>query len=125
MVTNPRPNSPRTAPIAATTVVDFSPVLGRTLIACCWTGTSSTGVTGVEVGPPDSPTGAAGGVSNRTRLIYRHYQNQSDRIISTVVPAGTCNVAGRLTVTLLFLECSLGNNQLDFWLPRDRIHQLG
>ena len=57
-----------TVPTAAIAEVDFSPVLGRTLIACCWTGTSSTGVTGVEVGPPDSPTGAAGGVSNETRF---------------------------------------------------------
>ena len=57
-----------TAPAVAIAEVDFSPVLGRTLIACCWTGTSSTGVTGVEVGPPDSHTGAAGGVSNVTRF---------------------------------------------------------
>ena len=67
-----------TAPAVAIAEVDFSPVLGRTLIACCWTGTSSTGVTGVEVGPPDSPTGAAGGVSNETRFdLYTYLQTNT------------------------------------------------
>ena len=116
-----------TAPAVAIAEVDFSPVLGRTLIACCWTGTSSTGVTGSSSRSARLSLLVLLVVYRMKQdLIYRHYQNQSDRNhFSTVVPAGTCNVAGRLTVTLLFLECSLGNNQLDFWLPRDRIHQLG
>ena len=56
MVTNARPNSPRTAPIAATTVVDFSPVFGNS---------PSLGVSGVGgvTGGVGGVTGGVGGVT--------------------------------------------------------------
>ena len=56
MVTNTRPNSPRTVPIAATTVVDSSPVFGNS---------PSLGVSGVGgvTGGVGGVTGGVGGVT--------------------------------------------------------------
>ena len=56
MVTNPRPNSPSTAPIVATTVVDSSPVFGNS---------PSLGVSGVGgvTGGIGGVTGGVGGVT--------------------------------------------------------------